>query len=407
MTDHRSVPLLHPRSEPVNAPDTGQELSPAVDSLLGRMLIQVAPARADAVRGQLDTGRSGLVLCGSGALKKAAALRERDGFGGALLVDPAAYETSAASENDPFPHIDSGTFAFDDPLEVSLAEQRAAKVTAPLTPTGYIHAERSDVLHTAVQRVKALNDPAVIFTVPIDVAWLGDEESVNQLIAYLRLVDGAKAIMLGGQMDPLARFAHAVANLRRVITEVPGAALLRSDLAAFGALAHGAAFTAFGSGSRLRHIVPPDEKAKTTKGFAQSPHVLFPELMDFFLGATLAKRFAVVEAPRCSCAACAGQRALDVFSSNRGTLSADAAAHNIAVLMEWLRTLHAVTPGTQRQVWWHERCRHATEQYPLVNAMIEQAGAFKVPEQLKRWAATPPATPTNRSATPAEAQRTR
>jgi hypothetical protein len=389
-----SAPRPRPRSDPARIPDAPQALSGTLSVLQGRMLLQVTPARVGYLLSQLDADRSGLVLCGKDALRKARKLRGEGQFAGPLLVDPAAYEVRAASEEEPFPHVSEG-FAFDDPLEVSLAEQRAVGVTAPMTPTGYIRAEDSAALKAAVQRVVALDDTQVVFAAPVDVGWLREEDAVRQLIAWLRLVRGPKAIMLGGQMDPLARHARAVDYLRRVIEEVPGAALLRTDLAAFGALATGAAFAAFGAGSRLRHIVAPGEKAKTSKGFSTSPHVLFAELMDFFLGRTLADRFAGAEAPVCGCAACEGLWALDAFASNEGERQAQAAAHNVAVLMEWLRTLTAVAPGLARQTWWHERCRAAVERYPLVNAQVRQPDAFKVPQQLKRWALAAPAAVAN------------
>ncbi|WP_432076558.1 hypothetical protein [Streptomyces wuyuanensis] len=386
-----SAPLPRPHSDLTEPPDAPQAPSSALSVLQGRMLLQVTPARVGYLRAQLDAGRSGLVLCGKDALRKAKRLRGEGQFTGPVLVDPAVYEVRAASEEVPFPPSSEDTFAFDDPFEVSLAEQRAVGVTAPMTPTGYIHAEDSQALKAAVQRVAALDDTQVIFAAPIDVGWLREEDAVRQLIAWLRLVRGPKAIMLGGQMDPLARHARAVDHLRRVIEEVPGAALLRTDLAAFGALAAGAAFAAFGAGSRLRHIVAPGEKAKTSKGFSTSPHVLFAELMDFFLGKTLADRFAGAKAPVCGCAACEGLWALDEFASNEGERQARAAAHNVAVLMEWLRTLTAIPPGLARQAWWHERCRTAVERYPLVNAQLRQPDAFKVPQQLKRWALAAPA----------------
>ncbi|MFC9679440.1 hypothetical protein [Streptomyces sp. NPDC056948] len=389
-----SAPLPRPRSDLTEPPDAPQALSGALSVLQGRMLLQVTPARVGYLRGQLDAGRSGLVLCGKDALRKAKQLRGEGQFTGTLLVDPAAYEVRAASGEKPFPHVSEG-FAFDDPLELSLAEQRAVGVTAPMTPTGYIHAEDSEALKAAVRRVVALDDAQVVFAAPVDVGWLREEDAVRQLIAWLRLVRGPKAVMLGGQMDPLARHSRAVDHLRRVIEEVPGAALLRTDLAAFGALAAGATFAAFGAGSRLRHIVAPGEKAKTSKGFSTSPHVLFAELMDFFLGKTLADRFADAKAPVCGCAACEGLWALDEFASNEGERQARAAAHNVAVLMEWLRTLTAITPGLARQQWWHERCRTAVERYPLVNAQLRQPDAFKVPQQLKRWALATPAAVTS------------
>jgi hypothetical protein len=176
-----------------------------------------------------------------------------EGYSGVLLADPALYEKTVATEDAPFPQTEPDGFFLNDPLERSLEQQRAAGVTAPLTPTGYIQAEDSDVLRAAVARMTELDDPGVTFVVPIDVTWLRNEESLHQLIAYLQLVNGPKAIILGGQVDPLARYAKSVHHLRQLITQIPDTALLRTDLAAFGALAAGA----------VRHTIVPGEKAQT------------------------------------------------------------------------------------------------------------------------------------------------
>ncbi|MFJ1997004.1 hypothetical protein [Streptomyces asiaticus] len=392
MTD-RSAPLPRPRSDLTEPPDAAgaRRRLDSLDSLRGRLLIQVSAARLGYIQAQVDPNRGGLVLCGADAVKKASALRFREGYAAPILIDPAVYEVNAATEENPFPCDIEPTLFLDDPLELALAQQRDAGATLPMTPTGYIRAEDSDALRAAVTRVVELDDPAVIFAAPVDVSWLRDAESTRQLTAYLRMIKGPKAIMLGGQMDPLGRYAKAVNHLRQLVEEVPGAALLRTDLAAFGALAAGASFTAFGASSRYRHIVAPGEKPQTNKRIPiRSPHVLFPELMAFFLGETIAKRYGGAEAPVCFCAACAGNLALDAFTSNRGELPAGAAAHNVAVLMEWLRTLTSVEPGVERQQWWFDRCRKALDQYGLINASIRQPGAFKSPAQLDRWALAVP-----------------
>ncbi|MFG3250585.1 hypothetical protein [Streptomyces sp. NPDC048187] len=393
MTD-RSAPLPRPRSDLNEPPDAAgaRNRSGGLDALWGRMLIQVSAARFGYVQGQVDSQRSGLILCGTDAVKRAGFLRHKEGYAGALLIDPAVYEHHVATENNPFPYDAEPTLFLDDPLELSLAEQRAAGVTLPMTPTGYISAEDSDALRAAVTRVTELDDPSVIFTAPVDVSWLRDDESTRQLIAYLQMIKGPKAIMLGGQMDPLARYAKAVGNLKQLVEQVPATALLRTDLAAFGALAFGAGFTAFGASSKYRHIVAPGEKPQTNKSVpVQSPHVLFADLMAFFLGETIAKRYGGAEAPLCFCSACGGTRSLDSFTSNRGGLPAAAAAHNVAVLMEWLRTLASVKPGPERQRWWYDRCRKALDQYEVINTSIRQPKAFKPPAQLDRWASTVPA----------------
>jgi len=146
----------------------------------------------------------------------------------------------------------------DGALVHTVTTQLAGGASAALSPTGYIRAEDAAALKAAAREITALADPRVVFAVPIDVVWLRGE-TIGQLIAVLSAVPGAKAIMLGGQMDPLGQFKGAVANLCLLLAQVPDVALLRADHAAFGALAHGAAFAAFGMGSSQRHTVPPVE----------------------------------------------------------------------------------------------------------------------------------------------------
>lgn len=369
----------------------------------GRLLLHVAASRLWQVRDHIDADRGGLVLCGADAAKKAIDLR-RKGFTAPLLVDPAVYTSHVATEDSPFPQTEDGVFSFgdplfDDPLRVSLYAQRAAGVTAPITPTGYIQAEDSESLLAAVRLVAALGDPSVVFAVPVDVGWLQQDDSVGQLIAALKLVKGYKAVMLGGQMDPLGRFPQAVDNLRRILAAVPGSALMRTDLAVFGALAHGASFGSFGAGSSLRHIVPPGQPTQSSDVVLRAPHVLFPELMGFFLGSKIAQKFAAMDSPPCHCEICNGD-GLDRFTTMSGEHQRQAAAHNVEVMGTWLRTLMAAAPGYARQLRWYELCRTAVDQYPVLNASIEQKRAFKPEEQLKRWAslmpdaATPYQTPT-------------
>ncbi|WNO70157.1 hypothetical protein [Streptomyces sp. AM8-1-1] len=376
--DPPDPPAVVPAQTPVTVPQL----------LRGRLLLQSGVGRVGYVRQQLDPVRSGLVVSGPGAVTKVRRLRQ-DGFSGPLLADAAVYTTVAASESDPFPDVSSGQLTFGDPLLTSIEAQveHPYAATAAMTPTGYLQAEDSGALKAAVRRVIALDDPRVIFAVPVDVRWLRDD-AIGQLIAWLQLAPGIKAVMLGGQMDPLTSFAKAVANLKRLLAEVPGTALLRADLAAFGALAHGAVFTAFGATSSVRHIVPPGQPAKRSKGGPNSPHVLFPELMDFFLGETLAKKLGGGQAPLCRCAACheLGGLPLDTFVDNHWQV--EAGAHNAAVLMEWLRVIDAVE-ATERANWWQERCRRAVDSYALWNAAVDQHDAFKVPKQLDCWAKAP------------------
>ncbi|MQS15708.1 hypothetical protein F7Q99_26420 [Streptomyces kaniharaensis] len=330
------------------------------------------------VRDQLDPLRSGLVISGPKALRKASELRDR-GYTGVLVADPALYEDGVATAQEPYLSR-AGELPSADPLGQAVQEQLAVGSTAALTPTGYLMAGDTAAVRAAVRDVAAREDPRIVLALPIDVGWLRDD-LVGRLIEELAAAPGAKAVMLGGQLDPLASFPEALTGLTRVLAEVPGTALLRADLAAFGALARGAVFAAYGLSGRFRHVVPPGEPAKSS-GFADSPAVLFPELMALFLGKTLARRFAATHAPVCECAAC-GRRPLDSFPGNRDARSA--AQHNTAVLLSWQRTLQTLAVGPDRQRWWQERCRAAVDRYPLINAAIRQPNGFTVQPQLLRW----------------------
>jgi hypothetical protein len=377
--------------------------------LHGRLLLHVSMSRLWQVRDHIDEGCGGLVLCGDGAVNKAMELRKEQ-FTAPLLVDPAVYTSHVATEEAPFPPTEDEGFSFgdpqfDDPLRVSVNRQRAAGVTAAITPTGYIQAEDSDSLLAAARQVRALSDPSLIFAAPVDVGWLQEDDSVRQLIAALNLTRGPKAIMLGGQMDPLGRFPQAVGNLRRILASVPRAALMRTDLAVFGALAHGASFGSYGTTGSVRHIVPPGQPTQSSKAILRSPHVLFPELMGFFLDSKIAKAFGAADRPRCSCTVCDGA-GLDRFTSMLGEHQRQAAAHNVETMGTWLHAVMAAAPGYERQRRWHELCRSAVEHYPLLNASIDQKGTFKPDAQLRRWAALVPDAVPASSAAPA-GQRTR
>ncbi|MER8187932.1 hypothetical protein [Kitasatospora sp. NPDC094015] len=352
--------------------------APLPRSPLDRLLIQVRPERVGYVRDQVDPARSGLLVTGPRALRKVAELR-RGGHAGVLLADPAHYEEEFASAAEPF-RAPAGQLLLDDPLDQAVHDQLAVGADAALTPTGYLRAGDLAALTAAARRVTALDDARVVLVVPADVGWLRGDR-VERFAAVLESVPGTKAVLLGGQLDPLAGPPGALASLVRLLTRVPGIALLRSDLAAFGALARGAAFTAYGAGSGLRHIVPPGEPARRAGG-PTSPAVLFPELMGLFLGRTIADRYAAARVPVCRCAAC-GYRELDSFASNREAVPA--ALHNTAVLMGWLGALHGQPPGPARERWWQDRCRAAVDRYPVVNLAIGQPDAFRPPPQLRRW----------------------
>ncbi|WP_424883567.1 hypothetical protein [Streptomyces sp. SLBN-8D4] len=343
-----------------------------------RVLLQVGSRRAARYRGRLDASSSGLVLTGDGGLAKAGQLRE-DGFDGALLVDEACYRVAGASEEAPFPSLDDGPAPlFGDPLE-HLMLAHLAFADLALTPTGYLHPGATGALEAAAARVRRLDDPRVVFAVPVDASWL-HPGPVEYLAEVLQQVVGPKAVLVGGRPDARG----GAAGLARLLELVPGVGVLRAGLGAFGGLTRGAGFTAFGADASMRHIVPPTPAKAASKGGPGSPAVLFPELMDFFLGLTLAKRFDG-EAPACSCEECQGEP-LDRFTSMAQQVPA--AGHNASSLMVWVRQLRAV--GTaDRAVWWRRQCQQALDSAAVWNARIQQLPGFAVSPDLPAWAELP------------------
>lgn len=350
-------------------------------SVAGRVLLQVGHQRAARYRDHVDTALSGLVLTGEGALARAGQLRE-EGFEAALLVDEACYRLAAASEQAPFPVLDEGPAPlFGDPLEHQMLAHLAF-ADAALTPTGYLPAGAMGALEAAAARVADLGDARVVLTVPVDAGWL-QAGLLPRLAEGLGRYSGPKALIVGG---PGPGTPAAVAGLAQLLDLVPDMGVLRAGWGAFGALARGAAFAAFGADGSMRKAEPPQPAQQTSRGGPGSPVVLFPELMGFFLGLTLAKRLGD-EAPACWCGQCRGE---DLGRFVTMGHQAEAVGHNACTLMEWIGQLHTAEPP-ERGEWWRRRCRRALDSYAVWNARIQQAPGFVAPADLAAWAELPAA----------------
>lgn len=328
----------------------------------------------------LSSNAGGFVLRGSKASNGVQQLK-REGFDGVLLIDPESYDEAVATADAPF------VLPKDTLYEVTLDEilngQRACGATVALTPTGYLRAGDSTALKAAADVVAALGRDDVLFSVPIDIAWLGNDH-IGQLIAVLARLKAPKAVFLGGQFDPLDRYKAAVANLRRLVAEAGHVAVLRTDLTGFDVLCHGAFATSIGTGGSLRHIIPFGEPPRSSNNKDQSPSVLYPDLMAFFRGRTLATRFANIPAPRCQ--AC-GDRALDTFLAKKDSLAAH--AHGVHSWSEWIADMTDQPTLADRAIWWRNRCGGALAEYGVVNARVDQPEGFEAPKALRAWATLP------------------
>lgn len=352
-----------------------------VGALTDKILVHASWDAGQQLVDLLPTESSGLMLSGAGAPNGIKELSRR-GHTGARLIDPEGYSLAAATTDAPFALQDDGLFPVT--LDMVLDGQRDAGATAAITPTAYFRAGNADPMKKAAEIVTGLNRDDVILATPLDIAWFNNEH-FPQLLAIFRQLTVPKLVFLGGQFDPMDRYKSGVANLRRLVSEAPHVGVARTDLTAFDAMTHGAFVASIGTGGSRRHVVPFPQRPRAGKNDS-SPSVLVAELMSFYKGSVLAERFANTEPPTCSCDSCNG-RALDTFLSRDD--SAAAHAHGVHVWNPWISEMHQQRTLGERAEWWQQRSIEAVAYCDILNARIEQEGAFEAPAPLKAWADLP------------------
>ncbi|MCX4856619.1 hypothetical protein [Streptomyces canus] len=363
---------------------------PATPLLQGRVLLHENANFIPQLRSPLNGDLGGIVMTGEMAGERAFHLRA-SGYNGPLLIDTAAYTTHTATEAEPFLLDGDDLFAT---VDTELQMQKARGVSAALTPTGYIPPGASKALKAVMEQSKHIERADTIVHLPINTAWLTDEY-VSQLIAVCERIPHPKALTLFRQFDPMKQAKEVPANLRRVVSERPDVALLRSDLAALDALAHGALFSGIGADSARRHSIPPGEKPQVSKenqGGPQYPSVLLPSLM-CFKGARSLDRIYMNDPPMtCTCDVCDGS-GLDRFYDASGEVRRESEDHNISSWSTWVIEIVNREPGLERKTWWRDRCAAAVDQYALENQRLglsaNAKAGFQVPAPLRAWATLP------------------
>ena len=376
-------PQPRPNPDTAGAPGSSVSASTPVGTagiLANRVLVHARPRGITGLIQAVDQRRSGIILCGDEPKRGLKRCRDA-GFKGVLAIDPRGYEDGPATPEVPFT-LSPDDQLFEPSLGQVLDDQRAAGADVAFTPTRFIEAGDADSLKAAARTAAALDRDDTIFSVPIHIAWL-NSTYISQLIAVLARVPLPKGIFLGAQLDPLDNVKEAVASVRRLCAEGGSVAVLRTDFEGFDASAHGAFSASIGTGGTLRHIIPPNETARSIVTKDQSPSVLVPDLIHYFKGTTLAKRYANAPAPACPCAVCNGRR-IDTFLG-RGDSTA-AHLHNIRLWMEWLPDLLGNETIADRAQWWQGRCEAAVTNHDIYNAQLGLRNAFKPPRALTIWA---------------------
>ena len=372
-----------PRPDASSTPDSSGVVSVPTGRaglLANHVLVHARPRGITGLIPAVDQRHSGLILCGDEPERGLKRCREA-GFKGLLAIDPRAYEDGPATPEAPFT-LSPDNQLFEPSLEQVLDDQREAGADVALTPTRFIECGDAASLKAAARTVASLGRDDTIFSVPISIAWL-NSTYIGQLIAVLARVPMPKGLFLGAQLDPLDNVKEAVASVRRLCAEAGPVAVFRTDFEAFDACASGAFSASIGTGGTLRHIIPPDEAARSIVQSDRSPSVLVPDLIHFFKGSTLAKRYANATAPRCVCAVCRGRR-IDTFLSQSD--SAAAHLHNVRIWMEWLPDLFDSDTIADRAQWWQGRCDAALANHDVYNVQLGLRNAFQPPHALTTWA---------------------
>ena len=318
----------------------------------------------------LGTRAGGVVLRGSSGRKTARYLREVLRFEGPLMLDPALYEKPVTGPIAVLEHLESQIALSADWLLgpapfVAEANVRLLKASIELGQR-FVGAAAREAPERPAFAVLALHR-----------TWLTTHRS--QLIAATSYVDVPIALVLGDAADPLAS-RSAVAGLKTLLKEVPSVALLRTDLGGLGALAHGALLAAFGTGTSVRHVVPPGVNARSIP-LDRTPSVLVRGFCRYLKGSTL-------ETARgrhhgffdCTCQVCGGE-SLTRFGDVR--LTPEAHRHNAEVA--YLMAEHIMGfRADLREANWNLTCSEAVDAH---EALGEMTGIdFRPTPQLRAWA---------------------
>ena len=346
-----------------------------LDQLRDAILVYAGGAPTDDDLAWVATRADGLVMRATHA-PLVRRLRRKHGYNRPVLLDPACYaakpEDRRAGANRLFSHEDYW-----------LDQQREHRVAAYLSPSPYIPAGDVKQLRRVLDAGREFctaaqhGTPAVAFTVvAADRRWLSD--LAPTFAAVLSRAETPIALILADREDPLGSRA-SVEGLVRVLACHPHVALLRTDAAAFGALAHGAVAAAIGTITTLRHLVPPG-----SPGFApirdKTARVLVGPLLQYIAGSTLAEYKRDDGLLDCDCEVCGGA-SLRRFEDE--DLLLEAHRHNVATCRRVADVLRA-QPPRRRPTAWAAMCSSAL----VMSERLEEQTEYPVdqPMSLRAWA---------------------
>jgi hypothetical protein len=227
------------------SPGMAMELQGSVLIHAGRQELALA---LEEVRGH---PRSGLVFAGVPDAHARAAFQE---LGGRVVLDQARWRKAMADPVDLFGFVaeDHGQRSlFPAPTLADYVAAAPEDVAHVLTPTGFIPADRLDLMAMVIHAAASCDDSRTVALIPTDAAVL-DGPRASDLLHLLANSPGPVAVVLTGKPQPFGA-KNRVAGLRALLSAAPGTMVLASEPAiALDSVLHGAGVASVGVTSVLR-----------------------------------------------------------------------------------------------------------------------------------------------------------
>ena len=309
----------------------------------------------------LATG--GVVLRGESGCKAAASLRDAK-FNGRIWIDPAAYEQPKQPEPDTL---------FGDWWQLRQGELRVEEF---ISPGSYVDAGDMESLRRSLDSEGAwVSRAGGRLSLSLRAGWL--TKHVEPLIAELQVADAPFALAFADSNDPLG-LRGAVSGLVALLESVDDIAVLRCDLGAIGAIAHGAVLGALGTSTGVRHAVPPGHQPGGVAN-DKSPSVFLPKLLDFKLGSFL-DSFPRAASPTCELECCEGA---PLRRLNDEHMNLEARRHNRLAIGELIHRVVATEQSHRAQVF-RSLCIDAEYEAQELSGLARRP--LRVRPQVAAWA---------------------
>lgn len=294
------------------------------------------------------------------------------------LADPIQYAPGPTGTAEPHPEL----FGYDKWLE----RQRQAQVPIILTDSPRIRKRDREALRIALGRWHAVGEPTLV-VLPIEPWWL--KGGLPCLIEEVKSAQRPVALVVLHHYNGLDE-AGAVAGLVTFMSAIDGlpVVLLRSDVSAVGAVAHGGFAGFVGVSATNRHgPMPrrnPQQNSDGDDDPDHSPSVFVPALHDYVKASKLPSisRDEDAEILACHDRACRGASLLRLSRLSEVDLAAarmHAYQHNMASHESIAQSVFR--SGEPRDAWW-ELCRSGAD---MTASLVERGISLSVSRWLRQW----------------------